>query len=88
MFVKMELVPFSVPEQVYVKQPPGKRQDGFKAAVGIPLKDLDAETLAGLVDEFRANVFAKAGIDFQNPRSVADEKNTELNQFYTNHRSP
>ena len=71
MYVKLELVPLQIPDVVYIKQKPGLRQDGIKANVqSIPIKDLDVETLTGLVEEFRAGLFAKAGIVFQNPRIV------------------
>ena len=65
MYIKLELVPFHVPDTVIVKGKTGQRQDGLKPLDRIPLKDLDVETLNGLIDEFRAGVYEKAGIKFQ-----------------------
>lgn len=64
---KIELRPFTVPNYVIQVMPPRPRQDGpnFEAPK-YALADLDAETLAQLCDEFRAEVFSKA--NKQDPR--------------------
>ena len=62
MQVKMELdlLPFSTPNYVLVKMPPGKREDGFKEGPKFHLRELDSLTLAKLCDDFRDEVFKKA----------------------------
>lgn len=70
MQIKLDLLPFNVPDTVLVKGPIGRRQDGWKPLDRIPLKDLDLATLNGLIEEFRIGVYEKAGIKFQNPRIV------------------
>ena len=62
--IKIELVPFSVPNYVLVKMPPARRQDGFTPdGPKYALADLDNEVLSALCREFRAKVFEKAGKD-------------------------
>lgn len=58
--IKMEVLPFPVPDKVFVKQKPGTRQEGFKQNPGIPLDELDAEALNDLCKQFREAVFEKA----------------------------
>lgn len=48
----MELCPFPIPAFVTVKLPPGKRQDGIRQPITIPLEDLPPETLNELLTEF------------------------------------
>ncbi len=57
----IELNPFLTPNFVIVRQKPGLRQHGFKKSRSVAIRDLDADTLAGLCDEFRRDVFRKAG---------------------------
>lgn len=57
---EIELTPFNVPNFVFAKGKPVRRQDGFHPAPGIPLRDLSPETLDKLCREFRDSVFAKA----------------------------
>lgn len=61
--MKVDLNPWIVPNFVIGKMPPGRRQDGFNpdAAPKWALSDVDAETLAAQCDQFRAEVFRKAG---------------------------
>lgn len=49
------------PNYVIAEIPAGRRQDGFTEAPKWHLRDVDAETLSILCDQFRADVFAKAG---------------------------
>lgn len=65
---EVELKPFMTPNFVITEMPPGVRQDGFKEAPKLPLSDVDASTLSMLCDQFRADVFEKAGK--QDPRLV------------------
>lgn len=58
--MKLKLQPFTVPNFVSAEMPPGRRQDGIKDAPKWELRDLSAETLAELCDEFRRAVFQKA----------------------------
>jgi hypothetical protein len=57
----IDIVPFTVPNFVRVKQAPRPRQEGVQFAPPIPLSELSVETLDALCAEFRREVFAKAG---------------------------
>lgn len=57
----VELKPFQVPNFVIVKTLPRPRQEGIQEAPKYRLSDLDAITLEKLCDEFRTEVFKKAG---------------------------
>jgi hypothetical protein len=61
--MKIELNPWQVPNYVIGKMHSTRRQDGFNpdAAPKWALADVDAETLAAQCDQFRAEVFRKAG---------------------------
>jgi hypothetical protein len=59
--MKINLVPFATPNFVSVQMPPRPKQDGFIASPTFALAELDHETLSTLCDEFRAEVFRKAG---------------------------
>lgn len=61
--MKVELFGFTVPNFVIQKMPPRPRQDGYGFAENpkFALKEIPAEDLAALCDDFRASVFAKAG---------------------------
>jgi len=59
--ITQKLKPWITPNYVQIEQPAGRRQDGFVQATAIPLGDLDAETLSALCDQFRYEVFQKAG---------------------------
>lgn len=63
MEVKMEvdLLPFKIPNYVLEKQKPGKREDGFKDGRKFHLSELDPLTLSKLCNEFRREIFKKAG---------------------------
>ncbi len=58
--MQMDLVPFTVPDEVGIRMSAGLRQDGFKYLPSLRLADLPAETLAALCDQFRTEVFEKA----------------------------
>ncbi len=57
----VELQPFTTPNFVRAVMPPGKREDGFKETPCYPLSDLDPLTLDKLCEDFRDEVFRKAG---------------------------
>jgi hypothetical protein len=59
--INLVLQPFPVPTDVTIQMPPGKREDGMKAAPTLKLSDLNEETLAALCDQFTNAVFAAAG---------------------------
>ena len=58
---KLDLHPWTVPNFCIVKMPSRVRQDGLGEAPKFALAEVDAETLAQLCDDFRAEVFRKAG---------------------------
>lgn len=60
MNMPMQLRPFTVPNFVIVElpQPP---KESAQSCPSLSIEDLDEQTLSGLCDEFRANVFARAG---------------------------
>jgi hypothetical protein len=65
--IKLEIVPFTVPDDVALKGPPALRQDGFKPLQRYPLSALDYDSLSELCSNFRKEIFKKAGIiDQQN----------------------
>lgn len=57
----MKLKPWLVPNFVTSEMPPGQRQDGFREAPTWPLSEIPADVLAEMCDDFRAEVFRKAG---------------------------
>ncbi len=60
--INMKLKPFQTPNFVSLDLPPRPRQAGFNAEPPtLPLKELDAEALSALCEDFRAEVFRKAG---------------------------
>jgi len=61
MFVKVEVYPFDVPDNVRMKQKPGLRQDGFRPVSTFSLAQLDDDTLKQLCDDFVTAVYEKAG---------------------------
>jgi hypothetical protein len=59
--MKIELNPWMVPNFVTAKMPPRPRQEGFQEGPKWALSEVDADTLAAQCDQFRAEVFRKAG---------------------------
>lgn len=59
--IELDLVPFNIPNYILVKGKPCKREDGFKEAIKFHLSELDSLTLDKLCEEFRKEVFKKAG---------------------------
>ena len=59
--VKLALVPWIVPNFVRGQMPPRPRQEGIQDAPSFALSGVDADTLAQMCDDFRAEIFRKAG---------------------------
>lgn len=59
--VKMKAQPWPTPNYVSLVQPVAARQDGWKDNPKLHVKDVDAEVLSQMCDEFRATVFKDAG---------------------------
>ena len=60
---KIKLKPFLVPNFVLADQPPKPRQEGFIEGQQFALSELDVATLDLLCEQFREDVFKKAGKD-------------------------
>lgn len=58
--IEVELEPFSVPNFVRLKQKEGKTQDSSELAC-YSLSKFDADTLLSLCEDFKQEVFRKAG---------------------------
>jgi len=59
--ISIEIIPFSVPNDIYLKPPVVNREDGLKQAMKVPLSEIDTASLSSLCDEFRRSIFEKAG---------------------------
>lgn len=59
--MNIELQPFQTPNFVIAKTAPRPRQEGFQEAPKWPLSEVPESELSRLCDEFRAEVFRKAG---------------------------
>jgi hypothetical protein len=59
--IEVELQPFTTPNFVLTVQPPRLKQEGFVETPKLSLSDLDSLTLSRMCDEFRREVFKKAG---------------------------
>jgi hypothetical protein len=51
--IKVELIMVSMPNFLRVKQRAGRKQDGFKEGITIPVEDLSIEEAAEYADEMR-----------------------------------
>jgi hypothetical protein len=60
MKMKIQLQPFMVPNYVLALSEPRPRQEGFIEASKWHIREVDEETLSGLCDLFRHDVFMKA----------------------------
>lgn len=58
--IKMEIVPFDVPDTVTIKGSPKPREQGFTEGKRLLLSELDNNTLNLLCDQFLKEVFEKA----------------------------
>jgi hypothetical protein len=59
--IEVELQPFTTPNFVLTVQPPRPKQEGFVETPKLALSDLDSNTLERMCDDFRSEVFKKAG---------------------------
>jgi hypothetical protein len=59
--IKLKLRPWMAPNFAVPESPPGRREDGVRFEAGIHVRDLPVETLAEMADEWRAELFRKAG---------------------------
>lgn len=60
MKLSIEVESFTTPNFVILKQAPGERQDGFSQRPSFSIKEVDAQLLSELCDDFRRNIFLKA----------------------------
>jgi len=58
----VEINGFEVPSYVTIKVGPQLKQQGFKPAPQVALYDLPVRTVDALCNQFRASVFANAGL--------------------------
>jgi len=59
--MKIQFRQWVVPSFCVQELPPRPRQDGLKDAPSWALSEVDADVLAQMCDDFRAEVFRKAG---------------------------
>ncbi len=59
--LEVELQPFVTPNFVRAKAPTRPREEGLVEAPTYPLSDLDSRTLDKLCEQFKTEVFKKAG---------------------------
>lgn len=57
----VELQPFLTPNYVIQAMPPRPRQEGWSEGPKYALRELEPEVLAALCDQFRREIFEKAG---------------------------
>lgn len=53
------IIPFTIPTEVNLQYPPGRRQDGIRHYPGIPLGNLARETVQQLLDDFNKAVLSE-----------------------------
>lgn len=58
---RLKLQPWLVPNFAFAQMPPHLRQEGIGGNPKFALAELDADILAQMCDDFRAEVFRKAG---------------------------
>ena len=59
--IKKELKPFQTPNYVFEKELPRPREEGFQQSSSYKISELDPEVLSKLCDQFRKDIFKKAG---------------------------
>lgn len=59
--MNVELMPFTTPNYVIGKSSPRQKQDGISEGLKWHISDIDANDLSSLCDQFRRDVFEKAG---------------------------
>lgn len=58
--MRVKLKPFNTPNFVIQEMPNSLRQDGLKDPPSFALKELEADVLSDLCEEFRKEIFRKA----------------------------
>lgn len=58
--MELKLRSFKTPNFVLTEMPPRPRQEGFDQGPKFALKEVDADKLVDLCDQFRAEIFEKA----------------------------
>lgn len=59
--IEVSLKPFITPNYVLTDEPPNSREDGYVECRQFRLSELHADTLSKMCDDFRKEVFKKAG---------------------------
>lgn len=59
--IEVKLKPFKTPNFVLVEEPAKPREEGFAEGRKFSLSELDADTLSRMCNDFRAEIFKKAG---------------------------
>lgn len=62
--IEIDLQPFRTPNFVLPVAKPAKREDGFKESVSYALSELNEAVLSKMCDDFRTEIFRKAGKNF------------------------
>lgn len=61
MFIEVKLRPWVTPNFVSAEMPTAAREDGFKESPKWHISELEEDQLSELCDQFRKDIFAKAG---------------------------
>jgi hypothetical protein len=59
--IQLKLKPWMAPNFAVPERPPGRREDGVHFDTGIPISSLPVDVLSQMCDDWRAEVFRKAG---------------------------
>ena len=77
MEMKVRLQPFQTPNYVISESKQGLRQDGIVESPKWHIKEVDEKTLSEMCDQFRKDIFEKAGKRDPNIEQVEKEHNHE-----------
>lgn len=78
MEIKIKLKPINTPNFVLSEPRPGKREDGPLEPPKFALSEIDEETLHLLCEQFRKDVFKKAGKTDPREPKAAPKKGTQI----------
>lgn len=59
--ISLKLKPWTPPIYALVERPPGKREDGFREAPSVHVKDLPEDALHALAHEWLVELYRKTG---------------------------
>lgn len=76
--MNVKLIPFQTPNFVRAEIPVRLRQEGLTESPAWPLSEVDAESLAKLCDDFRAEIFRKAAKGDPAKRPIGMKTGIEL----------